>query len=396
MNFTILDGIPVLLVMGDSTKPSRRYLIAPALATGNIYVFDTAQERTPTLFKVISGELIKEKFGLTWPHTSHCLPTGEIMVSYMGDKNEGAKGGFLLFDATTFEPKALWSSELLNFGYDFWYQPRHNIMVSSEFGSPHCFKKGFNPNEVPSDYGKSLYFWNWTERKLIQKTDLGNEGMIPLEVRFLHNPTKPHGFVGAALSSSIIHFYREDASGDWKHQKVIQVDARDVTGWILPSVPGLITDILISLDDRYLFFSNWLQGDVRQYDITDPFHPILVGQIFIGGVIKGQVKPVFGEAPILGKVKGTEIRGGPQMLQLSLDGKRLYVTTSLLSSWDDQFYPDMRKEGGCLILIDVDNERGGLKFNENFLVDFSKEPWGPVVGHEVRYPGGDCSSDIWI
>ena len=42
---------------------------------------------------------------------------------------------------------------------------------------------------------------------------------------------------------------------------------------------GLITDLLISLDDRYLYFSNWVQGDVRQYDITDRKNPKLVGQV---------------------------------------------------------------------------------------------------------------------
>jgi len=42
---------------------------------------------------------------------------------------------------------------------------------------------------------------------------------------------------------------------------------------------GLITDCLISLDDRYLYFSNWLHGDVRQYDITDTANPKLVGQV---------------------------------------------------------------------------------------------------------------------
>ena len=35
-------------------------------------------------------------------------------------------------------------------------------------------------------------------------------------------------------------------------------------------MPGLITDLLVSMDDRYLYFSNWLHGDVRQYDITRP------------------------------------------------------------------------------------------------------------------------------
>lgn len=43
--------------------------------------------------------------------------------------------------------------------------------------------------------------------------------------------------------------------------------------------PGLITDILLSLDDRFLYFSNWLHGDLRQYDISDPHRPRLTGQV---------------------------------------------------------------------------------------------------------------------
>ena len=39
---------------------------------------------------------------------------------------------------------------------------------------------------------------------------------------------------------------------------------------------GLITDILISLDDRYLYFGNWPHGDLRQYDLTDTKNPKLV------------------------------------------------------------------------------------------------------------------------
>lgn len=48
-------------------------------------------------------------------------------------------------------------------------------------------------------------------------------------------------------------------------------------------ITGMITDILISMDDKYLYFNNWLHGDVRQYDITDPSKPKLVGQLFLGG-----------------------------------------------------------------------------------------------------------------
>lgn len=43
-------------------------------------------------------------------------------------------------------------------------------------------------------------------------------------------------------------------------------------------------------------------------------------------------------------VKGKTLQGSPQMLQLSLDGKRLYVSCSLFSPWDKQFYPKSTEE----------------------------------------------------
>jgi methanethiol oxidase len=43
------------------------------------------------------------------------------------------------------------------------------------------------------------------------------------------------------------------------------------------------------------------------------------------------------------KANGKKFEGGPQMMQLSLDGKRLYVTNSLYSVWDRQFYPNLEK-----------------------------------------------------
>ncbi len=37
-----------------------------------------------------------------------------------------------------------------------------------------------------------------------------------------------------------------------------------------------------------------------------------------------------------------------------LDGKRLYVTNSLFSPWDKQFYPQMEKQGGYLLQVRVE------------------------------------------
>ncbi len=54
------------------------------------------------------------------------------MISCMGDAKGEAKGGFVLLDED-FEVKGTWQrpGEELPFGYDFWYQPRINAMVSS-------------------------------------------------------------------------------------------------------------------------------------------------------------------------------------------------------------------------------------------------------------------------
>src|SRR6185312_10316116 len=55
-------------------------------------------------------------------------------------------------------------------------------------------------------------------------------------------------------------------------------------GWPFP-VPGLITDLLLSMDDRFLYLANWLHGDVRQYDVSNPAEPKLTGQVWLGGVL---------------------------------------------------------------------------------------------------------------
>ena len=70
-------------------------------------------------------------------------------------------------------------------------------------------------------------------------------------------------------------------------------------------------------------------------------------QVWVGGsIVKGGPVTVtedseLSEQPDPLVVKGKTVHGGPQMIQLSLDGKRLYVTTSLYSAWDKQFYPGL-------------------------------------------------------
>lgn len=387
----------------DCTK-SRNKVILPSLGSDRIYVLDVTNEKAPKLHKTIEPSEV-HALNVSALHTTHCLPNGNVMISTMGDAEGNGKGDFLLIDAEEGIVKETWTKgNMAKFGYDFWYQPYWNVLVSSEWGTPKDFKTGFHPDHINDieKYGRSINFYSWSERTLLQTIDLGTDGIAPLEIRFLHNPKASEGFVGCAVNSNVFRFFRTD-DGTWNSEKVISVPkktVKDSNG--LKEISGMITDILISLDDKYLYFSNWLHGDVRQYDITNTSKPKLVGQIFLGGLLlkdglltvvkdselKEQPEPVY--------IKERRLFGSPQMLQLSLDGKRLYVTTSLFTPWDKQFYPEAVKHGSTLVKLDVDTINGGLSLDQDFLVDFGKEPDGPIMAHETRYPGGDCTSDIWL
>jgi selenium-binding protein 1 len=140
-------------------------------------------------------------------------------------------------------------------------------------------------------------------------------------------------------------------------------------------VPPLVTDIDLSLDDRFLYVSCWGTGELRQYDVSDPMKPKLSGSVHIGGVTRKTPHP-----------GGADYRGGPQMVEISRDGKRVYWTNSLYSTWDDQFYPD--GVPGAMVKADV-GDNGGITLDKTFYVEF---PTG-YRSHQIRLDGGDCSTD---
>jgi selenium-binding protein 1 len=359
--------------------PDRSHLILPGFRSSRINVVNVADDpRKPRIEKVIEADELVAKTGYTRPHTVHCMPGDNIVISALGDADGNRSGGFAVVDAHTFELKGRWENggPKPEFGYDFWYQPRKNTLISSEFGEPNAFEGGFDLDDVMAGrYGHQIHFWNLADRTLEQTVDLGENGLVPLEVRWLHDPDADEGFVGAALSSTMWRFSR---NGEWKADQVIAVEGVELEGWPFP-VPGLITDLVVSMDDRFLYFSNWLHGDLRQYDISDPANPKLTGQLQLGGV--------------LGKENegGRDLNGGPQMLQLSFDGRRLYVTNSLYSTWDNQFYPELRS---WLLRVNCKPE-GGMELDPDFFVDFHDRPAGPARAHEVRLPGGDCTTEIF-
>jgi selenium-binding protein 1 len=360
--------------------PDRSHLIVPGFRSSRVYVVNVADEpRRPRIEKVIEpGELLKAT-GYTRPHTTHCMPGDNVVVSMLGDAEGKAAGGFAVIDAKTFELKGRWENggAVPPMNYDFWYQPRKNTLVSSEFGEPNAYEPGFDLGDVQAGrYGQRLHFWNLAERTLEQTVDLGETGLVPLEIRWKHDPEADEGFVGAALSSTMWRFNREN--GSYATERVISVDSVELAGWPIP-VPGLITDLVLSVDDKALYFSNWLHGDLRRYDVSDPSNPRLTGRLWLGGVLGKETDA------------GRPLTGGPQMLQLSLDGRRLYVTNSLYSTWDNQFYPGLRS---WMLKVDV-GEDGTMSVDPGFFVDFHDRVDGPVRAHEMRLQGGDVTSEVY-
>ncbi len=68
---------------------------------------------------------------------------------------------------------------------------------------------------------------------------------------------------------------------------------------------------------------------------------------------------------------------------------------NLHAQLSNEAWPTFRS-GAFMLQLDVDTVKGGLKLNPDFAVDFSHLPGGPFLAHEMRYPGGDCTSDIWL
>ena len=370
----------------------RRYLVLPGTMSSRIHIIDTLPDRRkPRLVKVIEGADVMAKTGYAGLHTVHCGPEG-IDVSALGGPNGDGPGGIFMLDHETFEPKGKWEVDRgpQFLAYDFWWHLGKEVMITSEWGTPNMVNRGVDPEALlAGKYGSALHVWDLRRRTHLQKLDLGAEQQMVLELRPAHDPRRSYGFAGVAmslkdLSSSVWMWRHNDATGRWETHKIIEIPAEPADPSQLPpllqgfkAVPPLITDINLSVDDRFLYVSCWGTGELRQYDVSDPFAPKLIATLQIGGIVRRASHPKDADRPL---------NGGPQMVEISRDGRRIYLTNSLYSPWDAQFYPDGIR--GWMAKIDV-SPTGGMAFDPRFLVEFEDG----LRPHQVRLEGGDASSD---
>src|SRR6476660_6208449 len=187
----------------------------------------------------------------------------------------------------------------------------------------------------------------------------------------------------ADLSASVWLWHPENGNGKITATKVIEIPAEPAETEQLPpalqpfgAVPPLVTDISLTVDDKTLLVSCWGTGELKRYDVTDPRKPKETGSVHLGGIVRRAGHPA-----------ADQLNGGPQMVEMSRDGKRVYLTNSLYASWDAQFYPD--GIDGWLVKLDA-GEDGSLTLDPDVCVQFDGQR-----PHQVRLQGGDASSDSY-
>jgi selenium-binding protein 1 len=366
----------------------RRYLLLPGLRSSRIYVIDTRPDpRSPRIVKTIEAEEIARRAGYSRPHTVHCGPDG-VYVSALGSPDGDGPGGVFVLDHDNFSVKGRFELDRgpQYLGYDMWWHLGYDTAISSEWGTPNMMENGLNGEILlAGGYGHQLHIWDLPRRRHKQVIDLGAEHQLVFELRPAHDPTRAYGFANVVTSltdlSSSIWVWHLDGS-EWAARKVISIPAEPADESQLPpilkpfkAVPPLVTDIGLSLDDRWLYVSCWGTGELKRFNVSDPFNPLETGSVRIGGIVRRQ--PVGGSEPL---------KGGPQMVELSRDGQRVYLSNGLYRSWEDQFYPDGLD--GWLIKLDADAS-GGLTPDPNLLLH------GEHRCHQVRLEGGDASSDSY-
>ena len=374
----------------------RRYLVVPGINSSRIHILDTkSNPRQPEMIKVIEPETLAKKTNYASPHTVHCGPDG-IYLNALGAPGGDGPGGIFTLDHETFEVKGRWEQDRgpQYLAYDFFWHLGHDTMISSEWGTPNMVKDGVQPELLlAGKYGHKLHVWDLRKRTHLEELDLGAEQQMVLELRPAHNPSRVYGFVGVVvsledLSSSIFLWYLDRSNGNgkgkWKTKKVITIPAVPADEADLPpmlkgfkAVPPLVTDINLSVDDRFLYVSCFGTGELRQYDVSDPFNPVFTGSVKLGGIVARSAHPSAPERPL---------NGGPQMVEVSRDGRRVYLTNSLYTPWDAQFYPDGVR--GWIAKIDA-APGGGIAADPRFLVELEDG----LRPHQVRLQGGDASSD---
>ena len=314
----------------------RRFVWAGGIAEPKIYVFDIATDPAkPKLVKTIGD--MAEKSGYLGPHTYYALPGRMLVQGLSNTKDKGGATGMALYNnkgefIASYPMPTEGGGD--GYGYDLAVNPKKNVLLTSSFTGYANYMRPLGDLVKDADamkkFGGTMVAWDLKAMK--PKQVLSVPG-APLEIRWSLNPGDNWAVTAAALTSKL-WLVKPDGKGGWQ--------AKDVATIGDPAKIPLPVDISITRDGKGLWVNTFMDGLTRYFDLSNPEAP----------------KQTYEKAT------GKQIN----MISQSWDGKRLYITSSLLANWD--------KAG-------ADNEqflRGfawdGKELKQLFEVDFTKENLG--------------------
>jgi selenium-binding protein 1 len=312
--------------MGFTDDRSRIW--AAALNTSRFFIFDVRTDpMNPKLERVIDD--VPKLTGLSGPHTPYAIP-GRMLVTMASGPDGTGPGGVAEF---TNEGKYVASHKTPNNAYEIVVKPEFNTMLVSSWVPQKMFMSPLDKWD-PKQFSNSVTVWNFKSRKIMQEL---KGDPVPLATRWALKPNATYGYSISNAGNSIWMF-RRGKDGKFSYKKAADLSAN--------CLPG---DMRQSPDDRYVYVSCIGSGEVQAWDISRP------DKIRLHDTVQGVVQA--------------------NMMHLTNDGKRLYVTNSAISSID--YSPRY-----ALRLIHVGPD-GRLKQDPFFHIDFSKGPDGPARPHDM-------------
>ncbi len=306
----------------------RTHIWGCSLFSDRVFIINVADDPAkPKLVKTIDSG---EKSGLTGPHSPYALP-GRMLVSFLGGKDGGLPAGLAEFRNDGTYIRTIPMPDGAPYGYDVAINPGRNRMVTSSFTPPSNYKKPFAKMDL-KNFGNQLVVWDFEKRKPLQTL---TAGAAPLECRWSLREGADHGFTNCALDDSIWLWEPEKEEGKYSARKLC------ITG-------KLPADLRMSADGKFLYVSCFVGNEVQQWDVSDLKNPKLTSTVSPGVQ--------------------------PNMMHLTGDGKRMYITNSLLSTLD-------RANTFWVRLAHIGPD--GMKMDPFFQVDLTKFRSGPARGHDM-------------
>jgi selenium-binding protein 1 len=324
----------------------RRYLWAGRLDDSKIFVFDVRDPAKPKLVRTIAD--MPKKTGYVGPHTFYAMPGRMLVQALSNTKDHGGVTGMVVYnnkgefvakyDMPTGEVGGVKGD---GYGYDIGINPAKNVLLTSSFTGWNNYMmdlgKLVKDGEAMKRFGTTVAIW---ELKSMKPQKVFNVPGSPLEVRWSLNPGDNWAVVATALTSKI-WLIKPDAKGDWAAKEVATIGD--------PAKIPLPVDISIAADGKGLWVNTFMDGTTRYFDLSNPEAP----------------KETYT------KQTGKQVN----MVSQSWDGKRVYITSSLLANWDKKGEDNEQ----FLRAFDWDGKELKLAFE----VDFNKAKLGRA--HHMKF-----------